>query len=93
MLLLWAAVEGSAQVPGGPSGMTPVLARVLAAAPPFAALADVRMTGPSEAESMRMPMEFKFLEGQIRTEINMGQVQSRALRQEMVVNLREIGMD
>lgn len=81
------------QPPGAPPGLNQILTRVLHSAPPFSALADVHILSPNEAESMRMPMEFKFLEGNIRTEINMAQVQSPALRQEMVVNLREIGMD
>jgi hypothetical protein len=73
--------------------MNSVLARVLADVPAFGALADVRMISASSQESMAMPMEFKFLDGRMRSEINMAQVQSPMLKQDMVVSLREIGMD
>jgi hypothetical protein len=77
----------------GQAGLPPILAKIFGESAAFSAKAQVRLTGKTPAESMQVPMDFFFSRGNMRAEINMAEVKSDALPEEMVLSLKQIGMD
>jgi len=93
-LLLISALIAVAQLPpGDPSGLNPALARLFVDFPGFSARAYVRVQEKNDEKSLQVPLDFQFLEGNMRAEIDMTQVRSKELPRDFLSNLKQIGMD
>jgi hypothetical protein len=83
----------AAEVAPGQAGLPPILLKIFENVAAFSAKAELTLSSAKPAESMQMPMDFFFLEGNMRAEVDMANVKSEALPEEMVQSLKQIGMD
>src|SRR6266567_6448066 len=59
----------------------------------FSSKTQVRMLDKTQKETMSMIMDFAFLDGKIRLDVDLNQIKSRDIPQEMLASLKQIGMD
>lgn len=74
-------------------GLHPVLSRVFGELPGFSAKANVKLEGEGASDDMMLPMQFEYLGGRMRAEINMADVKGSEVPAEMLFTLKQIGMD
>jgi hypothetical protein len=90
-LLAGAALQ--AQLPAGsPGGVSVALTKLFGNVNAFTAQVEVQVLDASQKETLRMPMSFAELDGNIRVEINVAQIQSRELSAKQVSGLKEAGL-
>jgi len=78
-----------ANVPGLDAAMTKLFGNNNA----FTSTATARLLDEKETETMSMPMTYAFLDGKIRSEIDMTQVKSKQMPAEAGAMLKQMGMD
>jgi hypothetical protein len=96
MILLGLSLNGPgarAQVnAAAPGGMNAALARLFGKVTAFTATVDARVIDPSQKDSVRMPMHFADLDGKMRIEIDLTQVQSKALSAQQLQAMEQAGL-
>ena len=102
-LLRFVAVAGSiaaasvsfAQMgpPGSPAGVGPSLAQLFGKATSFSAECDLRTLDKDQNEKMSTPMQFAFLEGKMRVEIDMSQIKGKDVTPNASEMMKQMGMD
>jgi len=97
-VLSLAVLAGSAAVAQAPAGGAPLsintaFVKLFGTAGAFTAKVEARAFDQSEKETVRMPMDFALLEGKVRIEINVAQVQAKNLPASAVAKLKQAGMD
>ena len=75
------------------AGMSPVLALLFKDFEAFSATAEVTLSGPTAAESMTMTMHLHYLNGGMRTELDMSDVRGPTVDESMAYTLKQIGMN
>jgi hypothetical protein len=84
-----------AQVPatGAPTSINAAFVKLFGAASSFTAKVETQVFDPYQRETVRAPMEFTALEGKVRLDINVAQMQSKDLPESTVAGLKQAGMD
>ena len=85
----------SAQVTttGSPTGVNAAFVKLFGAANAFTAKVETQVFDPSQKETVRLPMDFAALEGKVRLEINLAQMQSAQFNASTLAQLKQAGMD
>jgi len=93
-ILLATALCAQAQMPGagGPAGISGAMAKIFGDIKAFSAKADVQVLDSSQKEMANMPMDFSFLDGKIRVEIDMAQMKNNNMPPGAVDQLKQMGM-
>ena len=94
-LLVLAGTAAVAQAPSGgaPTSINTAFVKLFGAAGPFTAKVEALVLDESLKETVRMPMDFAFLDGKVRLEINMALMQGKDLPADTVDKLKQAGMD
>jgi len=80
--------------PGGATGgLPPILSQLFGEVTGFSAQANVTVDGRRPSENMEMPMQFDYLNGRMRAEIDMSKIRGAAIPAQMMASLKQIGMD
>ena len=88
-----ASVPAWAQMsPGAPGGMSGALARLFGDIKAFTAKANVRVLDGKQDQIANMPMDFAFLDGKIRVEMDLSKMQNRNMPAGMAAALQRMGM-
>ena len=84
-----------AQVPtaGSGTGVNAAFVKLLGSVSGFTAGLETRVLDRSQNQLVRMPMEFAFLDGKVRLEINLSQAQSKEFTAGNLAALKQAGMD
>jgi hypothetical protein len=77
--------------PGG--GVNAAFVKLFGSAGAFTAKAETRVLDHSQNPLVRMPMEFASLDGKVRLEIDLSQVQSQDFTPSALATLKQAGMD
>lgn len=91
----FAAIWGvQAQVPGagGPAGMTAAMSKLFGDVKNFSAKAEAQVLDGSQKEMVKMPMDFTFLDGKMRVQIDMGQMKNSNMPPGAADQLKQMGM-
>ncbi len=94
LVLLAAALSAQAQVPGagGPAGMTAAMSKLFGNIKNFTARADTQVLDGSQKEMVKMPMDFEFLDGKMRVQVDMGQMKNSNMPPGALDQLKQMGM-
>jgi len=76
-----------------PAGVNALLTRLFGDNTAFSAKADVRVIDKTQKESMAMPMNFAFLDGKVRVEVDMTQMKGNAVPPGAAESMKQMGMD
>jgi hypothetical protein len=84
-----------AQAPsaGAPTSINTAFVKLFGTAGAFTAKVEAQVLDQSQKETVRMPMDFAFLDGKVRLEINVAQMQGKDLPASTIAGLKERGMD
>jgi len=84
-----------AQVPtaGSGTGVNAAFVKLLGSVSGFTAGLETRVLDRSQNQLVRMPMEFAFLDGKVRLDINLSQAQSKEFTASNLAALKQAGMD
>lgn len=77
---------------GAPGGMSGALAQLFGDIKAFSAKADVRVVDAKQEQVADMPMDFAFLDGKIRVEMDLAAMQNRNMPPGMAAALKQMGM-
>jgi hypothetical protein len=93
-----AVVAGSATFAQAPSGGSPTsintaFVKLFGTVGAFTAKAEAQVFDRSQKETVRMPMDFALLDGKVRLEIDMAQMQAKDLPPNTLAALKQAGMD
>jgi hypothetical protein len=101
--VLWAALPAGllvgqgtvAQVPtaGSATGVNAAFMKLFGSLGAFTARLETRVLDRSENPLVRIPMEFASLDGKVRLEMDLGQVQSKDFTPSTLATLKQAGMD
>ena len=78
---------------GSPTGINAAFVKLFGAVNSFTAKVETQVFDPSQKEIVRMPMDLAALDGKVRLEINLAQVQSRDFSCQHPRQLKQAGMD
>jgi hypothetical protein len=94
-LLVLTGGTALAQAPSGgaPTSINKPFVKLFGTVGPFTAKAEAQVFDQSQKETVRMPMDFALLEGKVRLEINLAQIQSKDLPASTIAGLKQAGMD
>jgi hypothetical protein len=94
-ILLLAGHLAFAQVPttGSPAGINAAFVRLFGPVSSFTAKVETRKFDPSQKEIVHMPMDLAALDGKVRLEINLAQMQSTEFSARTLAQLKQAGMD
>jgi hypothetical protein len=94
-LVVLAASAAFAQAPSGgaPTSINSAFVKLFGATGPFTAKVEALVLDPSQKETVRLPMDFAFLDGKVRLEIDLARMQSKDLPASTITGLKERGMD
>lgn len=94
-LLLFIGHAAVAQLPstGAPGGINTAFVKLFGTVGPFTAKVEALVLDPAQQQKVRMPMDFAALDGKVRLEINLTQVQSQDLPAGTIDKLKQAGMD
>ena len=94
-LVVLAASAAFAQAPSGgaPTSINSAFVKLFGASGPFTAKVEALVLDPSQKETVRLPMDFAFLDGKVRLEIDLARMQSKDLPASTITGLKERGMD
>jgi hypothetical protein len=95
LIVLLTGEPGIAQVaaPGAPTGINAAFVKLFGALTSFTAKVETQVFDRSQKEIVRMPMDFAALDGQVRLEINLAQVQNQEFTSSTLGQLKQAGMD
>jgi hypothetical protein len=83
-----------AQLPGGgQAGLNAALLKLLGEVPAFKSKADVRVEEKGQNSPMTMTVDFLFLEGKARLDLDMNTIKSKQLPPETLAGFKAAGMD
>src|ERR1051326_3922388 len=83
-----------AQMPGlAQPGLNSSLIKLFGKINAFSSKTQVRMLDKTQKETMSMTMDFAFLDGKIRLDVDLNQIKSTDIPQQMLGSLKQIGMD
>jgi hypothetical protein len=93
--ILLASQAAFAQLPSASSGtgVNGAFVKLFGSASAFTAKAETRVLDQSQNPLVRMPMEFAALDGKVRLDINLSQVQSKDFTPGALATLKQAGMD
>ena len=77
--------------PGSPGGVNAALTKLFGPIPSFTARVEVQVLESSRQEVLRMPMNFAFLDGKVRLEIDVAQIRNRNVSPRQLAALRQAG--
>ena len=94
-IVLLAGRTAVAQVPAaGPgTGVNAAFVKLFGSVGAFTARVETRVLDRSTNQLVRMPMEFASLDGKVRHDINLGQVQSKDFTASTLACIKQAGMD
>ncbi len=94
-ILLLAGHLAFAQVPttGSPAGINAAFVRLFGPVSSFTAKVETQVFDPSQKEIVHMPMDLAALDGKVRLEINLAQMQSTEFSARTLAQLKQAGMD
>jgi hypothetical protein len=81
------------QAPGQPAGVNAALLKLFGETKAFTATVNVRLLDNARKETLRMTMKLAVLDGKVRAEVNMNDIQSADVPAATIVTLRTMGMD
>ncbi|HEY5914512.1 MAG TPA: hypothetical protein VJA21_28310 [Verrucomicrobiae bacterium] len=92
--LFLSGLAAHAQMPGagGPAGMTAAMAKLFGDIKGFSAKAETQVLDSSQKEMVKMPMDFAFLDGKMRVQIDMAQMKSSSMPPGAIDQLKKMGM-
>jgi hypothetical protein len=95
LVVLLAGQAAVAQVPaaGPATGVNAAFVKLFGTVGAFTAKAETRVLDRSQNPLVRMPMEFACLDGKVRLEIDLGQVQSKEFTASTLASIKQAGMD
>ena len=84
-----------AQAPsaGAPTSINTAFVKLFGAVGSFTAKVEAQVLDPAQTETVRMPMSFAVLDGKVRLEIDVAQMQGKNLPASTIAGLKERGMD
>ena len=89
-----AGVSAYAQLPGGSqAGLNAALLKLLADAPGFRSRAEVRVEEKGQSSPMTMMVDFLYLDGKARLDLDMSNIKSKQLPPETLAGFKAAGMD
>jgi len=94
-VVLLAGRVAVAQVPaaGPATGVNAAFVKLFGSVGAFTARAETRVLDQTQNQLLRMPMEFSSLDGKVRLEIDLSQVQSKNFTPGTLATLKQAGMD
>lgn len=94
-LLVLATSAAVAQVAstGSPTGINTAFVKLFGTAGAFSAKVETQVFDQTQKETVRMPMDFALLDGKVRIEINLAQMEAKDLPASAVAALKQSGMD
>ncbi len=94
-IILAGTAAGRAQVAtvSSGTGVNAAFVKLLGSVGPFTAKVETRVLDRSQNQLVRMPMEFTFLDGKVRLEIDLSQAQSKEFTAGNLAALKQAGMD
>ncbi len=92
--LFMACLAAPAQVPGagGPAGMTAAMSKLFGDIKNFSARAEAQVLDGSQKEIVKMPMDFEFLDGKMRVQIDMSEMKNSNMPPGAADQLKQMGM-
>jgi hypothetical protein len=75
------------------SGVNAAFVKLFGSVSAFTAKAETRVLDRSQEQLLRMPMEFTSLDGKVRLDIDLSQVQSKNFSPSTLASLKQAGMD
>ena len=95
LLVLLAGHAALAQVPlaGSGTGINVAFVKLFGTNSAFAAKVETQVIDPYRQEVVRMPMDFAALDGKVRLEINLAQIQSKDFSAATLDKLKQAGLD
>ncbi len=93
-LIVASVAVAHAQVPGagGPAGMTAAMSKLFGDVKNFSAKAEAQVLDGSQKEMVSMPMDFEFLDGKMRVQIDMGKMKNNNMPPGAAEQLKQMGM-
>ena len=85
-------VQGQVPGAGGPAGMTAAISKLFGDIKSFTASAEAQVLDGSQKEMVKMPMEFEFIDGKIRLQVDMGQMKNASMPPGAADQLKQMGM-
>jgi len=95
LMQLFAGRGVVAQVPaaGAGTGVNAAFVKLFGSISAFTAKVETRVMDQSQNPLVRMPMQFACLDGKVRLDIELGQVQSKEFTASTLASLKQAGMD
>jgi len=95
LLVMLASHAALAQVPvaGSGTGINVAFVKLFGPASAFTAKVETQVVDPYQQEVVRMPMDFAALDGKVRLEINLAQIQSKDFPAATLDKLKQAGLD
>ena len=92
---LLAPAPGLAQVPAaGPgTGVNAAFVKLIGSVGPFTAKVETRVLDRAQNPLVRMPMDFSFLDGKVRLDIDLSKAESKDFTPSILARLKQSGMD
>ena len=82
-----------AQLPGGsPAGMDIAMIKLFGNVGSFTAKASVQVLDKDQKETMSVPMDFSLLDQKVRVELDITQIKSELLAQDVATGLKQMGL-
>jgi hypothetical protein len=92
---LLAGTSGWAQMPttGSGTGVNAAFVKLIGSVGPFTAKVETRVLDRSQNQLVRMPMDFTFLEGKVRLDMDLSKAESKDFTPAILAKLKQSGMD
>ena len=92
-MLAVGAAPAQAASTGSPTSINTAFIKLFGTAGAFTAKAEAQVFDRSQKETVKMPMDFALLDGKVRLEIDMAQMQAKDLSPNTLAALKQAGMD
>ena len=94
IILVLACASGQAQLPGGSqAGLNAALLKLLGDVPAFKSKAEVRVDEKGQNSPMTMTVDFLYLDGKARLDLDMNTIKSKQLPPETLAGFKAAGME
>jgi|ERR1035437_497684 hypothetical protein len=93
VVLTGGAAVAQAPSAGAPTSINTAFVKLFGTVGAFTAKVEAQVLDQSQKETVRMPMDFAVLDGKVRLEINLAQMQGKDLPASTIAGLKERGMD
>jgi hypothetical protein len=96
LFVVWlsgSAVLAQAPATGAPTSINTAFVKLFAPVGAFTAKVEAQVFDESGRETVRMPLDFALLDGKVRIEINVAQIQAKSVPPSAVAKLKQAGMD